>query len=144
MKIVKWFMLAMILALFASGCASRKAPADSGSTSENSASQRTATNDKSKEAPAAKSSEGEIVGTPARGSKFSKIKLGMTLAEVAAKIGAPTKQWTHPTGKSAIPFYFGPDRWVIEYSYKGEGLLTFNQGGAQVLTKIQVNKSEGK
>lgn len=140
MKIVKWFMLALVFALFASGCASRKAPADSGSTSGNS----TASTEKSKEAPAAKSSEGEIIGTPARGSKFSRIKLGMTLKEVVAKIGAPNRQWSHPTAKVSIPFYFGPDRVVIEYSYNREGLLTFNYGGAQVLTKIQVNRSEGK
>jgi hypothetical protein len=92
-------------------------------------------------APAAKV-EGEIVGKPAPGSKFSKLKIGMPLKQVVATIGAPTKEWSHPTGKVSIPFYFGPDRWVIQYSYKGEGLLTLNSGEEQLLTKIEVNKAE--
>lgn len=91
-----------------------------------------------KEAPV----EGEIVGKPAAGSKFSKLKIGMTLSQVEKLIGPPTKQWQHPTGKASIPFYFGPDRWVIEYSYKHEGVLTLNSGGEQLLTHIEVNKAE--
>lgn len=86
--------------------------------------------------------QGVIVGKPEEGSKFSKLKIGMTLNEVEKTIGSPAKQWTHPTGKASIPFYFGPDRWVIQYSYKGEGVLTLNSGGEQLLTKIEVNKSE--
>jgi hypothetical protein len=86
--------------------------------------------------------EGKVVGKPAHGSKFAKLKLGMSLVEVEKLIGPPTKQWTHPTGKAAIPFYFGPDRWVIQCAYKHEGVLTFNSGGDQVLTLIEVNKAE--
>jgi len=86
--------------------------------------------------------EGQIIGKPAAGSKFAKLKIGMTLPQVVALIGAPNDQSTHPTGKSAIPFYFGPDRWVIKYFYKGEGMLTFNQGEAQLLTQIEVNKAQ--
>jgi hypothetical protein len=95
-----------------------------------------------KEAPKEEAPQGVIVGKPAAGSKFSKLKIGMTLNQVVKTIGHPTKQWTHPTGKVAIPFYFGPDRWVIQYSYKGEGVLTLNSGGEQFLTKIEVNKNE--
>ncbi len=87
-------------------------------------------------------SKGVIVGKPEEGSKFSKLKIGMTLNQVERMIGRPTKQWTHHTGKASTPFYFGPDRWVIQYSYKGEGVLTLNSGGEQLLTKIEVNKSE--
>lgn len=86
--------------------------------------------------------KGSVVGTPAPGSKFSKIKIGMTMNEVFAKIGHPHAKWQRPTGKSEIPFYFGDDRWVIECSYKGEGRLTFNSGGEQALTKIEVNRKE--
>ncbi len=86
--------------------------------------------------------EGDVVGKPAAGSKFARLKLGMTLAQVEKAIGRPTRQWTHPTGKASIPFYFGPDRWVIQYSYKGEGVLTLNSGGEQLLTRIEVNKAE--
>lgn len=93
-------------------------------------------------APAQQAAEGEIVGKPAPGSKFSKLKIGMTLPQVVKLIGPPTKQWQHPTGKASIPFYFGPDRWLLKYSYKGEGLLTFNYGGDQLLTRVEVNKAE--
>lgn len=85
---------------------------------------------------------GAIVGTPAKGSKFSKLKLGMSKSEVIAKIGKPDNEWRRPTGKSSIPFYFGDDRWVMEATYKKEGKLTFNYGGDQALTEIVVNKNE--
>jgi hypothetical protein len=83
-----------------------------------------------------------MIGTPAPGSKFSRVKLGMTMEEVFAKIGRPNAQWDRPTGKSHIPFYFGDDRWVIECSYKKEGRLTFNGGGAHQLNTIEVNRKE--
>lgn len=83
-----------------------------------------------------------VIGTPARGSKFAKLKLGMAMKEVFAKIGRPDAQWDRPTGKSHIPFYYGDDRWVIECSYKKEGRLTFNSGGAQELNTIEVNRKE--
>lgn len=100
------------------------------------------TSDPAAAAKAAASVEGEIVGKPAPGSKFSKLKIGLTLKQVSALIGSPTSEAQHPTGKMAIPFYFGPDRWVIIHSYKGEGLLTFNYGEEQFLTRIVVNKAE--
>lgn len=84
----------------------------------------------------------EPAGTPAPGSKFAKLKTGMTLGQVKKLIGAPARQWQHPTEKASKPFYFGPDRWVIECSYTGEGRLTFNSGGQQLLTLIQVNRAE--
>lgn len=66
----------------------------------------------------------------------------MALKQVVALIGSPTDQSTHPTGKTAIPFYFGPDRWVMKYFYKGEGMLTLNSDGDQLLTGIEVNKAQ--
>lgn len=86
--------------------------------------------------------EGEIIGKPAPGSKFAKLKIGMTRNQVISAIGAPTKEWSHPTAKAAIPFYFGPDQWVNQYAYKGEGVLTLNAGEDELLTKIEVNKAE--
>jgi len=124
MRVSKWFAFAMLFALLFVSTFQQ------------------ATADDAKEK--AKSDDSGISGKPAPGSKFSKIKLGMSLNEVIAKIGEPTKRWEHPTGKVAIPFYFGPDRHVWELSYKGEGLLTFNTGGEQALTHITVNKSEQK
>lgn len=86
--------------------------------------------------------EAEDSGKPAAGSKFAKLKTGMTFGQVTKLIGAPDKQWRHATEKASKPFYFGPDRWVIECSYKGEGVLIFNSGGEQLLTLIQVNRAE--
>ena len=86
--------------------------------------------------------EGEIIGKPAPKSKFAKLKPGMTLKQVVALIGQPDDHWQRPTGKASIPFYFGADRWVLEYAYKKEGKLTFNYGGDQVLTSIVVDTSE--
>ena len=114
----------LLLATLATACASKPAKTEA------------------EKAAAAKAVEGEIVGKPAPGSKFAKLKIGLTLAQVNSLIGPPTKEWTHPTGKMAIPFYFGPDRWVIQYAYKDEGLLTLNYGEEQFLTRIEVNKAE--
>jgi hypothetical protein len=84
----------------------------------------------------------ETVESASIESKFSRVKLGMTLSQVEQAIGQPDKQVTHSTSKASIPFYFGADRWVIEYEYKGEGVLTFNSGGDQLLTSIKVGKGE--
>ena len=135
-------LLVVLIVALTTACASRPAKTD---TSESAPVTKAAP---AKAAPAkaapakAAPAEGAIVGKPAAGSKFAKLKIGMTLGQVEKLIGAPTKQWQHPTGKASIPFYFGPDRWVIKYSYKGEGVLTFNSGGDQVLTQIEVNKAE--
>jgi len=134
MKHINLFLI-VITAASLTACASRQAATtESASTSKSAPAKESA---KKEAAP-----EGAIVGKPAPGSKFAKLKIGMTLPQVEKLIGPPTKQWQHPTGKNAIPFYFGPDRWVIQYSYKGEGVLTLNSGGDQLLTRIEVNKAE--
>lgn len=92
----------------------------------------------SKEPP----SEGAEAGKAAAESMFAKLKVGMTLRQVESLIGAPTRQWRHATEKARIAYYFGPDRWVIQYAYKGEGVLTFNSEDEQLLTRIEVNKAE--
>jgi len=66
-------------------------------------------------------------GTPAPGSKFAKLKMGMSPDEVVKLIGPPTSQSTHQTGKAWIPFYFGGDTFRLEMFYKDEGQLTFSQ-----------------
>jgi hypothetical protein len=73
--------------------------------------------------------EGEISGIPAAGSKFAKLKIGMSTDEVFRLIGPPTGQSSYPTGKSHIPFYHGADRWRQEAIYKGNGRLVFSQQG---------------
>ena len=137
---LKHLVLIVLTAVFATACASKQAKTD---TSEKAAPAKAApAKESAKEAPKKEAPQGVIIGKPAAGSKFAKLKIGMTLSQVEKTIGHPTKQWTHPTGKASIPFYFGPDRWVIQYSYKGEGVLTLNSGGDQLLTQIEVNKAE--
>lgn len=129
MKVNKLFLLVAVVSLV-SGCASKSLQSGAAEAPQK------------KEVAKPAEVEGSIVGTPAKGSKFSKLKLGMTKSEVDAKIGKPDNEWQRPTGKSSIPFYFGDDRWVIEATYKKEGKLTFNGGGDQALTEIVVNKKE--
>jgi hypothetical protein len=142
-------VLIVLTAALASACASRQAKTESTESTSSESPPKTAPAKEAakketakKETAKKEAPEGEIVGKPAAGSKFSKLQLGMTLNQVEKAIGRPTKQWTHPTGKASIPFYFGPDRWVMQYSYKGEGVLTINSGGDQLLTRIEVNKAE--
>ena len=126
----KYLVSVIFLSAFLGACASGPAkPVDASSRLE-------------AEARATGGGQEGIFGTPAPDSKFSKLKLGLTLKQVVALIGPPTSEWQHPTAKVAKLFYFGPDRWVIKYAYKGEGQLTFSFGGEQFLTWIIVNTAE--
>jgi len=71
--------------------------------------------------------EGEITGVPAAGSKFAKLKIGMSREEVYGLVGQPTDQGAYVTGKAWIPFYHGSDRVRWEAVYKGQGRLIFSQ-----------------
>lgn len=87
--------------------------------------------------------KGEIVGTPAPGSKFDKLKIGMTLEQVENLIGRPNNTDSRITGKQYQPFYFGGDTQRTEAFYKGEGQLTFSNmhpdSAADTLIRIMVN-----
>ena len=72
--------------------------------------------------------EGEIVGTIAPDSRFAKLKIGMTMAEVNKLIKAPDDLQRHETGKRWIPFYFGDDAQRMQATYTGEGCLTYTGG----------------
>ena len=69
--------------------------------------------------------EGEIVGKPAPNSKFTQLKIGMSMKQVTDLIGEPTDQGAYVTGKAFIPFFFGSDRYRHELAYKGQGRLVF-------------------
>lgn len=93
--------------------------------------------------------DGEMVGTPAPGSRFAKLSIGMTYEEVTAAIGAPANMAMHETGKRWIPFYFGNDVVRMETIYPGEGCLSFtggNQfgGGGHELIRITADPSGKK
>lgn len=89
---------------------------------------------------------GEIVGTPRPGSKFAKLRIGMTMYEVQKLIKAPDDLRRHETGKRWIPFYFGNDAQRLQTYYEGEGCLTYTGGnvfggGDNQLIRISVNQS---
>jgi len=69
--------------------------------------------------------EGEIIGKPAKGSKFTKLKIGMTMKQVTKLIGQPSDQGAYVTGKAWIPYYHGSDVYRHELVYKKQGRLIF-------------------
>ncbi|GAA0396710.1 hypothetical protein GCM10009133_02240 [Cocleimonas flava] len=97
--------------------------------------------------PAATKPRGsKITGTIRPGSKFSKIKLGMSMARVNSTIGGPNDLKRHETGKRWIPFYYGSDVQRMQALYDGEGCLTYNGGnvfggGGNKLIGINVDPS---
>jgi len=72
--------------------------------------------------------EGEITGKPAPGSKFTQLKIGMSMKQVTDLAGQPTDQGAYVTGKAWIPFYFGSDRHRFEMVFKNQGRLIFAGG----------------
>jgi hypothetical protein len=72
--------------------------------------------------------EGEIIGKPAPGSKFTKLQIGMGMKQVTDLVGQPSDQGAYVTGKAWIPFYYGSDRYRHEMVYKGQGRLIFAGG----------------
>jgi hypothetical protein len=72
---------------------------------------------------------GEVVGTPAAGSKFAKLQIGMQMGEVQDILGrAPDRLHAYESGKRWIPFYFGNDARRMQVLYKGAGCLIFTGG----------------
>jgi hypothetical protein len=72
--------------------------------------------------------EGEVTGTPAPGSRFAQLRIGMEAQPVQKLIGVADQMYSHDTGKRWIPFYLGSDARRIITHYKGEGCLTFTGG----------------
>jgi outer membrane protein assembly factor BamE (lipoprotein component of BamABCDE complex) len=72
--------------------------------------------------------EGEITGKPAKGSKFTQLKIGMSLQQTQKILGEPDDEGAYMTGKAWIPFNFGSDRSRVERVYKGQGRLIFATG----------------
>lgn len=72
--------------------------------------------------------EGEITGKPVARSAFTKLEIGMSMAQVVDLIGQPTDRGAYITGKAWIPFYFGSDRHRYELVYKNHGRLIFAGG----------------
>ena len=73
--------------------------------------------------------EGEVIGTPAPGSKFAQLQIGMDMEEVQTLLGrSPDRSHSYESGKRWIPFYFGNDARRVQALYKGEGCLIVTGG----------------
>lgn len=69
---------------------------------------------------------GEILGEASSGSRFSQLQIGMSVAEVARILGAPSDQGNYLTGQAFNPFYFGSGQSRYEMVYKNQGRLIFD------------------
>ena len=73
---------------------------------------------------------GEILGKAAPGSPFSRLQIGMSVAEVARILGRPTDQGAYITGQAFNPFHFGSGKSRYEMVYKNKGRLIFDSPSA--------------
>ncbi len=112
------------------GCASQQATRDEASVSKTVAPAEESAADAG--VSPVKRSTGPIAATQAipADSPFAKVKVGMSEGRVYDMIGQPTEIKTYLTGKSWIPFYFGPDTHRKEALYKGMGRIVFKPSSA--------------
>ncbi len=88
---------------------------------------------------------GEVVGTPADGSRFAQLEIGMSMQDVQEILDrAPDRFHTYESGKRWIPFYFGNDATRLQALFRGEGCLIFTGGnvwggGGSELIQIEVD-----
>lgn len=72
--------------------------------------------------------EGEIVGKPAKNSKFTQLQIGMSDVAAIKILGEPSAKARRNTNKIYIPVYTGKDRSRLMLVYKGQGRLVFSGG----------------
>ena len=77
-------------------------------------------------------------------SPLARVQIGMGMHEVISILGVPTDQRIYPTGKIAIPFYFGGDSVETEYRYRGLGRIVFANGAfiAPGVIRVEEDLSE--
>ena len=81
--------------------------------------------------PAAQGSSPVVESRPIPAdSPLAKVKVGMSEGRLYDLLGQPTESKNYLTGKSWIPFYFGPDTHRKEVLYKGLGRITLKPSGA--------------
>ncbi len=61
------------------------------------------------------------------GSALAKVNVGMNDAEVRKLLGDPDNANAYMTGKSWIPFYYGPDTHRTDWMYRGQGRVVFSR-----------------
>lgn len=70
---------------------------------------------------------GTITGAPRAGSRFERLQIGMERAEVVRIAGRPTSEFSHITGKSFIPYFYGSGGAEIKMAYSGLGRLILSK-----------------
>ena len=73
---------------------------------------------------------GEILGKVAPGSRFSRLQIGMPVAEVVRLLGSPSDQGAYITGQAFNPFWYGSGKSRYEMVYKNQGRLIFDSPSA--------------
>jgi hypothetical protein len=73
---------------------------------------------------------GEILGKSTTGSGFSRLQMGMSVAEVTRILGRPSDQGAYLTGQAFNPFHFGSGKSRYELVYKNQGRLIFDSPSA--------------
>ncbi|MHB8915912.1 MAG: hypothetical protein ACYC4K_08885 [Thiobacillus sp.] len=140
-SILRFYVVAAVAIM--GGCANQPVATKASETTVSSVAKPEAAT-KSKES----TPEGQIIGTPAKNSKFAKLKPGLTFRQVGDLIGQPDDMTRHETGKRWIPFYYGPDAQRLQVYYKNEGCLTYTGGnvfggGGNALIRIIVDPKGG-
>ncbi len=135
---VKMKIAAVAMLLLGAGCASQKTasnPPDAPAAPATSTASAKAADKAPSGTPGARTVKsrngkfnGEIIGTVAPKSKFSKLEIGMTMREVNKLIGTPDDMLRHETGKRWIPFYYGNDAQRLRVLYQNEGCLIYTGG----------------
>lgn len=90
--------------------------------------------------------EGEITGTPAKGSPFANLEIGMAQDDVNDRIGSGQDCGAYQTGKQWIPFRFSSNDTIrSECNYKGAGRLIYtkNKRGSFLLKIINDASEDG-
>jgi hypothetical protein len=69
-------------------------------------------------------------------SPLAKITAGMNEVDVRKILGEPTSSKDYMTGKAFLPWNFGRDTSRQEWTYKGQGLVTFSRNAATGSLKV--------
>ena len=78
-------------------------------------------------------------------SPLAAVKLGMSSSQVEKLLGEPDNESGYITGKSFIPFYYGPDTSRVDWMYRGMGRVVFSVSqytGSLRVIRIDYNPDE--
>ena len=83
---------------------------------------------------------------PPEGSPLANVEISMNDTQVRQIMGEPNDANAYMTGKSWIPYYYGPDTTRTDWMYYGTGRVVFSRnrysGGLKVI-RVIYNPDEG-